>query len=242
MSPLPATLPFDPLGRVGFMDQSSLVFPEPKEGHFNFSDAPYRGLGGRSFDMEATTGVTVVRVTFTDGLESQWDVLVDPASPRFTLPSVPALRDRLFQNGNKVTGRRSRMEVKTFRREITDTFAETLEQNPAASPPRLSAWSQVQTRPMVIAFRDVLPNAQLGRQAIVQVEVEGFRQGWLPEDDGLVQLTVTGCGSVTSTTGALTLPFACRGQDLVMRAELLDSDGLPLVPSVAVSQTVTIQP
>jgi hypothetical protein len=180
--------------------------------------------------------VSVLRVSFNDGFPTSWDVLVDPASPGFTLPPVPGtLRDRLFSNGE-----RSRWSVQAQRLEGVDTFTKYLQ----ATEPVLTGFFWEELR----AVRLILESpAAISPGSNVTLDVEGFVLGTGPADDGVIALSFAGGTNCPSelvrypTSGQYRLPPACVGRAVTIRAELMERDGTtPLSPPVAWTITVAI--
>lgn len=235
---LPGALEFDPRGERAPLDQTVQQLPALVDGRFNFSAAAQSAISARGFSAEPVASASLVRVTFIDSLHSRWDVLVDPASPRFALPLVPgALRDRLFMNGNSVMGARSQTKVKALQFK-EGGFVELVGQNPAAREAMaLTGWSVVTPRPLALRFAEEPP--RLGKGHSMAVFVEGFRVGRGPNDDGVVRVTFEGanCGPVTlydafQGSASFSVPGQCQGQAVVVRAELFDRDQRPLDPPV----------
>ncbi len=267
-------LVFDPTGATP-VDVSTQAFPVFPEGaRFNYSGMADGAVPARSFrigtGMGAVAGVNVVRVSFADAIETRWDILVDAADTRFTVPPVPsagAFRDRLFTNGNSATGARSDLLVQAFRM-LKDplnlpstpvTFTEYVELNDTNADRTtdfLTAFSFLNYGKPTIGFKTPATNpATITRGSSIKVEVAGFSIGNTPgTNDGVVRLTFTGgtgCADVVLNTetpmagsGELehALPMACTGAGIVIRAELLKTDGTTAIaPAVASTTTVTIQ-
>lgn len=189
-------------------------------------------------------------------------------TPGFTVPPVPGtLRDRLFTNGNSATGARSDLLVQAIRM-VKDplnlpstpvTFNDYVELNDTNSDRTtdfLTGFSFLNYGKPTIGFKTPAATpATITRGSKLVVEVAGFSIGTTPgTNDGVVRLVFTGgtgCADVVLNTetpmagsGELehTLPMACTGSNITVRAELLKPDGLtPIVPAVASTITATIQ-
>ncbi len=250
------------------IDLSGEVFPSFPEGaRFNFSSSADGALSSRSFRLVTPTGVNVVRVSLSDALQSRWDVVVDAASPAFTLPAVPGtLRDRLFTNGNGASGARSELVVQALRMTQDPsvvgsppvTFSDYAELN-AANAGRttdlLTAFSTLDYGSPQIAFTTPATTpVTISRGSMLVLAVKGFSIGTGAANDGVVRLSFvggTGCPEAVLSTeppvagsGTLghPLPTACTGAAVTIRAELLKTDGAtPLSPPVARTITATIQ-
>jgi hypothetical protein len=230
---LPSSLPYDQQGLTP-IDLTAQTFPELVVGQFR--------AGTRSFTAAPVAGVSLVRVTFTDGLEGQWDVLVDPAAPEFSLPAVPGtLRDRIFRDGNGLTGEASQRRVSALRFFDGRPFDELIGENPAARPPGdLTAWSHLDAVLPSVAF--AATPAVIPDNTALQLKVFGFEVG----RDGHVRVTFEGgadCPQVTLSREPLRFAptVLCRGQSVVVRAELLDLNLAPLLPPVTTSFTAKIE-
>jgi hypothetical protein len=198
--------------------------------------------GTRSFSAAPVSGVSLVRVTFTDGVEGQWDVLVDAAAPAFRLPAVPgSLRDRVFRDGNGITGEASQRRVSALRFGAVRPFDELIGENPAARPPGdLTARSHADAVLPSVVFAST--PAVLAQGTALELKTFGFGAG----RDGKVSVTFEGgsdCPTVTLSAEPLRFtPIAlCRGQSVLVRAELLDADLAPLIPPVSTSFTTRIE-
>ena len=258
-------LVFDPLGATP-LDISTQVFPVYPEGaKFNYSGAADGAVPARSFRMTgALTGVNVVRVSFADALETRWDILVDAASPGFTVPPVPGtLRDRVFAN-NVAQGTRSDLLVQAFRMtkepltppstpvSFTD-FVELNDTNADRTTDFLTAFSFLNYGKPTISFKTPATNpATITAGSKVAVNVAAFSIGTQATDDGIVGFTFAGGAGCTNTTVStevpmkgsgtveLTLPATCRGAGIVINAALLKDPTTALSPPVSASITVTI--
>lgn len=259
---------FDPAGSTP-VDISTQVFPIYPEGaKFNYSGMADGAVPARSFRMSgAVTGVNVIRVSFADAIETRWDILVDPASPGFTVPPVPGtLRDRLFAN-NVAGGTRSDLLVQAFRMNkdpLTSgspavSFADYVELNDTNADRTtdfLTAFSFLSYGKPTIEFKTPSANpATITAGSKIVVSVGGFSIGTTPgTNDGVVRLSFTGgpaaCATVVLSTevpmagsGDLehTLPAGCTGAGIGIRAELLKTDSsTPINPAVAATITATI--
>jgi hypothetical protein len=257
-------LVFDPTGTTP-VDISGQVFPAFPEGaKFNYSGQADGAVPARSFRMSgAVTGVNVVRVSFSDSLQTRWDIMVDPASPGFTVPPVPgALRDRLFTNGNSATGARSDLVVQAFRMTkdplttgspaVTFTdFVELNDTNGDRTTDFLTAFSFLSYGAPSISFKTPSTNpANITKGSNIVITTKSFVIG---PNDGAVQLSFaggTGCTNTVLTTettagnGELsyTLPMSCTGNGITVRAELVKTIGPAVLnPAVAATITATIQ-
>jgi hypothetical protein len=214
----------------------------------------------------AVAGVNVLRVSFSDNLETRWDVLVDPASPGFTLPTPPGtLRDRLFDNGNSTTGGRSSLVVQAFRMTkdplVTTSaaigfteYVEFNDTNADRTTDFLTAFSFLSYSTPSISFKTPSANpATVTKGSKIVLKVGGFSVGTAASDDGVVKLSfggATGCADVILNTEVpmkgsgeveSTLPMACVGTGISIKAELLKTDGAtPIAPAIAKTITATI--
>lgn len=263
-------LVFDPKG-ASPIDVSASAFPAFPEGaRFNFTSAADGAVPGRSFRLAAMTGVGVLRVSFSDSLQTRWDVLVDAAAPGFTLPVIPAgttLRDRLFDNGNGATGGRSELTVQAFRMakdpaaatQAALSFTEYVEFNDWNSDRTtdfLAAFSFLSYGKPKVGFKEPKASgATVARGSKIIIEVSGFSVGTMQgTDDGVVRLTFTGgtgCDPATLNTevpakgsGELeyTIPTTCSGANVSIKAELMKVNGTdPILPAVSRTITANIQ-
>lgn len=259
-------LVFDPTGATP-VDVSTQSFPAfPETAKFNFTDALDGSLAGRSFRIAtAVANVSVLRVSFSDDLETRWDVLVDASSANFTLPKPPGtLRDRLFDNGNSATGGRGTMVVQAFRM-VKDplttgspaltfnNYVELNDTNADRTTDFLTAFSFLTYAPPAVSFKTPSANpATITAMSKLVVSVKSFAVGTAASDDGVVKLSfepATGCDAMVISTEApmkgsgeveYTLPAGCTGMH-VIKAELLKTDGTtPIAPAVSASITATI--
>lgn len=262
-------LVFDPTGTtpVDISTQAFPIFPEGAK--FNYSGAADGAVPARSFRMSPMAGVNVVRVSFSDDLQTRWDIMLDPAAVApattigFTVPPVPgAMRDRLFGNGNSATGARSDLTVQAFRMlkdplnlpstAISFTeFVELNDTNGDRTTDFLTAFSFLSYGKPTIAFKTPATNpASIAKGSKLVVTVKAFAIG---ANDGSVQLSFaggTGCVNTVLTTettagnGELeyTLPIACTGTGIIIKAELIKTIGSTvLAPPVSATITATIQ-
>lgn len=258
-------LVFDPAGAtpIDVSTQSFPVFPEGAK--FNFTNTMDGTLAGRSFRIPAAVaGVNVVRVSFSDDLETRWDVLVDAATPTFTLPVPPGtLRDRLFDNG-MASGGRGTMVVQAFRM-VTDplttgspavsftNYVELNGTNADRTTDFLTAFSFLTYAPPSVKFKTPSANpATITAMSKLTIEVASFSVGTGASDDGQVRLTftpATNCPAVSISaevpmkgSGEVehTLPAGCTGA-VQIRAELVKTDGMtPIAPAVSTTISATI--
>lgn len=263
-------LAFDPTGAAP-IDLSGQAFPAfPEGGKFNFTDAAQGAVPARSFRASAIADTAVLRISFADDLDRRWDVIVDAASPNFTLPNTPAgavLSDRLFGNGNKTTGGRSGLTVQGFRLKKDPltagaadinfaTYVELNGTNSARTTDFLTAFSFLSYATPSVSFTTPKDAGQtIAKGSKIALSVSGFAVGTTGTDDGVVLLAITnggaGCvGAALSTevpmkgSGDLeyTLPAACGGDSVTLQATLVGVDGLtPIAPAVSKSLTVKIQ-
>jgi hypothetical protein len=259
-------LVFDPAGNTP-MDVSTQVFPVYPEGaKFNYSGAADGAIPARSFRITgALTGVNVVRVSFADALQTRWDILVDPASPGFTVPPVPGtLRDRVFSN-NVAQGIRSDLLVQAFRMakdplnppstpvSFTD-YVELNDTNADRTTDFLTAFSFLDYARPEISFKTPSSSpATITAGSKLVMNVTGFSIGTDASDDGIVGVTFAGGAGCTNTTIStetpmkgsgtveLTLPATCLGTGIVINAALLKNATTALSPPVSASITATIQ-
>jgi hypothetical protein len=236
VSPLPASLAFDPRAERP-LDYSGQTFPAIPDGRFDYPS--------RRFAAAPLEGVSALKLTFTDRMQSQWHVFVDPAAPAFRLPLVPGtLRDRLFGTGNSMTGEGSQLKLKALRFEGTEGvqgFSAVIGQNAAArSLAALTGWSEVEARTQTIAFAST--PAVLVDPKVLEVVVTGFEQGFRDES---VRVTFEGgmnCPEVrvSSLPIRFTVRSECKGASVVIKAEVL-SLGVPMNPPLETRFTTTIQ-
>lgn len=239
-------LQFDSTGTRALVDLSVQAFlPMPEGGQFDFVT--------RRFTLPAQPAeVSVLRVSFTDPLTTQWEVLVDPRSPAFTLPTVPGtLRDRVLANGS-----RARMSVQSLRVSSSTGFSAYLGTYGTSSDisASLNAFSFVDVRPATITFKwPDLATTTLTRGTRLVLFVEGFAVGQGSGHDGVVALTfpgASGCPAALLRTEARNagsgileydLPQTCTGTNITILAELVGTDGATaLVPPIARTITVSI--
>ncbi|MFT3708930.1 MAG: carboxypeptidase-like regulatory domain-containing protein [Archangium sp.] len=258
-------LVFDPAGATP-VDVSTQAFPVFPEGaKFNFTNTMDGTLKGRSFRIPAAVaGVNVLRVSFSDDLETRWDVLVDAATPNFTLPVPPAgTRDRLFANGMS-SGDRGTMVVQAFRMQVDPlvtssaavTFNNYVEFNGTNSDRTtdfLTAFSFLTYAPPTIKF--TTPNATgatITAMSKLVVAVKSFSIGSNATDDGQVRFSftpATNCPAMSVPTEVMMkgsgnvefpLPAGCTGA-VQIKAELVKIDGTtPVAPAVAATISATI--
>ncbi len=262
-------LVFDPKGTTP-IDVSGQAFPAFPEGaRFNFTATAQGAVPSRSFRIAtAVAGVNVLRVSFADYLERRWDVLVDPATTTtagFSLPAVPGtLADRLYFN-NMSAGERSDFVVQAFRMAkdplastpVPVTFASYVELNDTNADRTtdfLTAFSFLNYgRPQIEFTTPATNNATIAKGSKLALTVTNFSIGTASTNDGVVKLTFTGgtgCVDVvlkTETTAGngkleTTLPTACGGAGVQIKAELLGIDETtPVAPPVSKTITATIQ-
>jgi hypothetical protein len=256
---------FDPAG-TSPVDLTSLSFPAfPDGAKFNFADAATPGIPGRSFRLVSApqadfTGMSVVKITFADGQDHRWEVLVDAtkvnSTSGFTLPKPPGVYgDRLFAN-NLSSGNRSGMAGQVLRLNsapgtttgVALSFNDYVEMNSTnadRTTDYLTGFSFLDYGTPSIKF--TAPTAAtLAKGGKVSVAVSKFKLGTTADAAGQVLLTATsnnlpvvGCDPVllsTETTagnGAIdyTLPMACVGASIVFKAELVRIDATIAVPA-----------
>lgn len=258
---------FDPEGNTP-LDLHTQAFPAFPEGaKFNYTDTADGALPGRSFALTAVANTGIIRVSFSDSLERRWDVLVDAASPSFTLPKMPAgvtLSDRLFANAG---GARSGLTVQGFRMKA-DPYATTGADLSFNEYVELNGTNQDRTTDFLTAFSFLsytkpsisitAPTAggTLTGDKTVSVEVKGFSIGTGATNDGVVLVSTTGgTGCALGATGVLStedemagsgkvhvnLPAACTGE-ITIQAALVKVDGVTqILPPVQTSVTATVQ-
>jgi hypothetical protein len=258
-------LVFDPTGAtpVDVSSQSFPVFPEGAK--FNFSGAMDGTLKARSFRIPAAiAGVNVVRVSFSDDLETRWDVLVDAATPSFTLPVPPGtLRDRLFANGMS-TGDRGTMVVQAFRMQTDpltagspavtfNNYVELNGTNADRTTDFLTAFSFLTYTPPSVSFKTPSANpATITAMSKLVVSVKSFSIGTGASDDGQVRFSFTPSANCPAASVATEtpmkgsgeveymLPAGCTGA-VQIRAELVKTDGMtPIAPAVFKTISATI--
>lgn len=215
------------------------------------------------------TSAQTLRVSFADELEHRWDVLFDAAraADGFTLPAAPmGFRDRLFKSG-MTTGARSPMQVQALRTSAAPTpaggaalsFQALVELN-ATNYERitnyLTGFGFLDYGEQTVSFKTLpMPVPDAGK---IVVKVEKFKLGTAAGDDGLVKLSfATAAGaaipncdimssSVENKAGSgeveFTLPAACSGTAVTVKAQLFYDANTPVMPEISVSQAnVTIQ-
>lgn len=261
---------FDPKGATP-IDLSGLTFPTfPENAKFNFSSTADGALTGRTFSMPGFAGVDVIRVSFSDDLETRWDVIAAPAAVnqpvRFTLPTPPlGSRDRLFADGVNTGTARSTMVVQAFRMSkdpsaatlVPVTFNDYVEVGATSSINTtnfLTGFSFLTISPPSVKFTTPAASGTVAKGSKLALEVSGFSIGTAAANDGVVKLSFTGgtnCPDVILKTETMaangklehTLPADCVGAAIVTRAELLKIDETsPLVPAVSRNITLTIAP
>jgi hypothetical protein len=262
-------LVFDPKGTTP-IDVSGQAFPAYPEGaKFNFTSTAQGAVPARSFRIAtAVSNVNVLRVSFSDFRERRWDVLVDPASTStsgFTLPTVPGtLADRLFFN-NLSTGERSDYVVQAFRMAkdplaatpaaVTfNNYVELNDTNADRTTDFLTAFSFLNYgRPAIKFTTPSNSPATIAKGSKLEIKVNNFSIGTTASNDGVLKLSFTGgtgCTDVvlktevTAGSGELehTLPMACGGTGVMIKAELLAIDETtPVAPPVSTTITATIQ-
>ncbi|MFZ5472039.1 MAG: hypothetical protein ACOZIN_21630 [Myxococcota bacterium] len=261
-------LRFDPTGQ-NIVNLPSSYLPYPDGAKYNFSNIQQGALGPRSFRFTSTpntTGVSTLRVVFTDRNEDRWVVLLNPADAAtgFTLPPPPgAFADRTFTNGN-ATGNRSVFLVQSLRLNEDPAaangaaidFAKLVEFN-SANADRLADFTTGfafidYSRPTV-TWVTPTNNGTVGPGGTIKVGVKAFKIGTTAADDGFVRVTFAGgpaaCtqidGNTETTAGSgevsMTLPTGCTGANIQMTASLHDVAGNPLNPSVASTIAVNLQ-
>ncbi len=239
-------------GRTGvtaLLQRSAWTFGEVLE----FSAPPLVATGTfdpatRVFTGTPLRAVSALRVRFTDGLDTRWDVLVDASAPSFTLPLPPgALRDRLFLRGNAQQGVRARETLEVLRAPGQDFTAFITRTGTAADLllAQLDGFSFHEVRPVALRFLDLTDPLPHG--STLALGVEGVRIG----TDAVVKLSFsggTGCPQPTTlrntvSTGRLelVLPLTCLGPAVTMEARLLTLTGAELVPPVSTSVTVALE-
>lgn len=266
-------LAFDPTGQSGKVTIEGSFLPFPEGAKYNFTGNAYGGIPtGRTFKFTTTlalTGLSVVRVSFTDMAEHRWNVLVSPtdaaSTAGFTLPDPTTLtgashawEDRTFSNGVS-TGSRSTMMVQTLSLAdgtTTIDFKKLVELN-GTNADALIDYTRAFTvydysRPTV-SWITPTNNGTVAPGGTVKVGVKHFKVGNNAGsgDEGGVKVD---CGtgtntSVTSYTDAsqgkgeisLTLPSGCTGAGKTLTATLVDIAGNPIKPDVATSITANIQ-
>ncbi|MGV3622954.1 MAG: hypothetical protein ACO1OB_19195, partial [Archangium sp.] len=265
-------LTFDPTGATP-IDLSGQAFPAFPEGaKFNYSTMADGALTGRSFAMGGFGGVDVVRVSFSDGQSTRWDVLVAPAAAqqtvRFTLPDAPAgSRDRVFAEAGGTV--RSEFVVQAFRMAkdasaatpVAVSFNEYVELGEFSSintTHHLTAFSFLTYSPPEVTFTSPTMSGTAAKGSKIALEVSGFSIGTAAANDGVVRLTfggTPGCEDQTLSTelemagsGKLeyTLPMSCSSLlPIPVKAELVKTDGTTftsLNPAVSRTITLTIAP
>ena len=264
--PMPKNqLRFDPTGSspVDLTAMHFLAYPEGAQ--FNFLDVANSQVPARSFrfsPMPDLGEVSVVRVSFADGFDRRWDVLIDPASAAsgFTLPKPPASSpDRLFSL-NDPSGARSSMMVHTQHlrsggADLTFTdFVEVGNTNGDRLPDLLVGFASLDyKRPTVEFTKPTAPAATVAKGSVLTLKVLRFNLGESSGADGVVRLTFTpdsaDCPAALLShetmlgNGVLEypLPLTCVGTDLLVRAELLKTDtATPVTPPVSATMQLTV--
>ncbi|PTL76848.1 carboxypeptidase regulatory-like domain-containing protein [Vitiosangium sp. GDMCC 1.1324] len=262
-------LPFDPKGSSPVtVSGPFLLVPEGARYNYNLGTAG--GLEGRQLRFLVAPELpvaTVLRAVFTNRAEHRWEVLMDVASAttgvRLPVPPVP-FEDRTYFGD--LTGSRSPFGVQALVLRRTGTSAgAALNLNGLVDADGVDlehlgaltvAWSALDYgRPLVTWMDPEEDGKTLSRGSKVKVRVLAFRVGSGISDDGSVRLTFSGgagCagktvnGYVVDSQGRgeveLQLPGECSGTGVQLTATLVDPDGVPLLPPVTSTRTITITP
>jgi len=256
-------LPFDPRGNAP-VTVSGAFLPAPEGARYNYTREAYRGLFGRQLRFVTAPelpGATVLRAAFTNRSEHHWVVLMDPAKAitgvRLPLPPT-GFEDRTYFGD--VAGTRSPFAVQALALRAGGSALDLkgLVTADGADLERLgelaTAYSALDYgRPQVAWVTPAEDGQSVAREATVKVLVSRFRLGSAFTDDGYVKLTFaggTGCegqevpGTVDVSQGRgevdLKLPAGCSGTGVQLIATLVDPDGVPLIPPVSSTHSVTI--
>lgn len=188
----------------------------------------------------------------------------------FALPDMTALRqlpgfsfaDRTFNNG--VSNSRSSLTVQLLRLNSAPstttgtavnykTLVELNDTNADRVTDFTTGFALTQYGRPLVGFAQPDNNATIAKGSTVIVQATNFRLGTnMQTDDGQVKITFTGNASCTAQTGStdnmgngqvtFTLPPACTGNNISIKASLVDTEGNAIAPAVEKSITVTITP
>jgi hypothetical protein len=265
-------LKFDPKGATPVsLGGDFLNFPEGAK--YNFTNAAQPGLPARTFKLAlpstvTLTGVTMIRVAFTDALEHRWVVYMSQTEATgasgVRLPTPPgAFTDRTFSGGTTNVGVRSTMLAQAIR----------LNDNPGAAGNAISFQGLVEqnstnydritdfttgfsfidyARPTVAWNTPSTAGTTVMKSGTVKVDVTGFKVGTMAGDDGIVRLTFPGnanCADIDTNTdasagkGEITISLASLGSGctgaVTMKAMLYDNQGTPQAIAPEVSASIT---
>ncbi|MBX7116862.1 MAG: hypothetical protein K1X64_21230 [Myxococcaceae bacterium] len=256
-------LAFDPKGATP-VELTNAFLKVPAGAAYNYTDTPQGALTGRQFRF-AAGGLEgqVIKVSYKDALGHVWAVLLDPAQATtgFVLPKPPgSFADRTFDKGTSAMGSRSPMLVQGFR--IND--------NPSSTSGAAISWQKYvelnstnadrlmdfltgftiydYDRPAIEWVTPKGDNTTIAKGSMLKLNVKNFKIG---VGDGSVKITFTGgtgCTEVNITTDAsgkgelsATLPEACAGSGVVMKAALFGQGAQAVLPAVESSRTANIQ-
>lgn len=259
-------LSFDPKGTTP-LDLSPGFLAMPENAKYNFTDSVQGGLAARTFKFTTdpgSTGVSAVRVVFTDATEKRWVVLTDTttANAGFVMPKPPSatFRDRTFAG---TSGARSTLIAQFVR--ATENGLPT---GPAATFAKIVEFDGFQAdrltdfttgfsiidygAPDIDWVTPAMNNATIAKGSEIVVKVSDFKVGATASDDGFVRVTFTGgtgCTDIEQKTDAsmgkgeirLTLPAACAGAGVKMTALLIGANNMAVAPPVSSEITATIQ-
>lgn len=263
-------LKFDPTG-TSVVDFPAGYLPFPENAKYNFTNAQQGALGPRTFKFSSSptmTGVSAIRVMFTDRADHRWAVMMDPADATtgFVLPTPPgayAAADRTFNTGSS-TGSRSAMVVQMVRLNENPAstsgaaidFTKLVEFNSFNSDRQIdftTGFSFLDYNRPSVQWVTPANGGTVAAGGSIKVKVTYFKVGTTASDDGTVRVSFPNgpstCTPIDGTTDAsqgkgeilLTLPAGCSGSNVRMTATLLDISGQPLDPAVSSSIDANIQ-
>ena len=249
-------LVFNPTGTTGSVQLIGPYLTIPESAKYNFTDIAQPALTAHTFkftSMISLTGVTVVRVLFTDNAEHRWTVMMSPADATggFTLPKPPVgsgLPDRTYATNN-TTGARSGMLVQTLKLNSnpgaggTDlSYANLVELN-STNADRLIDFTSAFTlldygAPAISFLTPAKAGDTVAKNTDVKVKVARFKIGTTAMEDGVVRLEIVGgsaqcqpavapVGNMDASQGKgeilIKLPTDCTGMGLTLRARLYNT-------------------
>jgi hypothetical protein len=243
--------------------------PVPENAKFNAGTSALPSLGLRSFKFGAapnTTGLSVLRVQFSNSAGRRWTVMTDVANPTFTLPTPPGtptpFEDRIYDT-NGAGAQKATMLVQFL----------GLNSNPAGAGSPVSFVNLVElgstnadrltdlttafsvdsySRPKIAWTTPSSAGSTILHGTNVAVQVTNFQVGQTATADGIVRISFTGGGAgctgtvdgTTDTSGgqgqiSIQLPAGCTGTNMTLTATLYDNQATPQPISPAVSAPIT---